>query len=273
MMTTVRVSLLLVWLAACGGGGKHTEQADAGDDGNEQFDMAVDAKPPNVTHLGTVQAVRVGAGGTSTLIGFYDVPSTAPGCTWTYAGSCSLQTCATSSGLVADSAGAITLAVGTTQGTSTPTGTTYPGVALPALDPGTTFSASAAGSTVPAFNSASIIVPAMLGGVQPPDMTAIMKSQPLDVSWTPVDGRFYVNISQQGIGTPYPAAYAQTLRCTGSTLTGGVTIDPSLLSPFDTSMQATLSIAALASDDVTAGDYDVTVRVLILDVGRKVSFQ
>jgi hypothetical protein len=88
-----------------------------------------------------------------------------------------------------------------------------------------------------------------------------------------VAGRYYVNISQQTIASPYPAAFAQTLRCIGSSQDGSVTIDPSLLAPFDTSTQGTLYVAAYASDDVAAGDYDVTVRVLIVDMARKVSFQ
>jgi hypothetical protein len=273
-MPIVRVSLLLLSLAACGGGGnQQMGQTDSGVDDNEPVDMAIDAKPANVTHLGTVQAARIGTGTSTTSIGFYDVPSTAPGCTWTYAGSCSLQTCAASSGLVADSAGAVTLTVGTTPMTSTPNGTTYPGVVLPALDPGTSVSASAAGGTVPAFTSASLVVPAALAGVQPPDSTLIMKSQPLTVTWTPVAGSYYVNISQQTIASPYPASFAQTLRCIGSAQLGSVVIDPTLLAGFDTSMQANLYAGALASDDVTAGDYDVTVRVLIVDMIRKVSFQ
>ena len=129
---------------------------------------AIDAKPPNTTHRGLVQAARIGTS-SQLAVGFYHVTDGAAGCTWTFAGGCSLAHCPTGSGLAATSAGAVTYTIGSATQTMSPTATNAYGAAnAPTIATGSAVMASAAGSAdIPAFTSSMLVMPEALTVMAP----------------------------------------------------------------------------------------------------------
>ncbi len=277
----MRVSLLLTVAAlggpACGddGGSLRHDAGDSADhDAAVDIDAPVDAKPPNLTHRGLVQLARVGSTNGSISIGFYETPQDAPGCTWTYAGACSLQACEPTSGLVADSAGDVTVTVDGMATTVSPNAATYQTAGQPApLTTGSSVTMTAAGDTVPAFSSPTLIVPAALEVLTPISGTGFDRTQTLTASWTPVAGRAYINVSQTGNSGPYPASYLRTIRCDVDAQLGTVDITPSLLGAFTADVNAYVTVAANVTETQDVGVYEVQSRVLSLDMVRMLGVQ
>jgi hypothetical protein len=223
-----------------------------------------------------VQGVHIVGGGIPISAGFYDVPTSAQGCTWTYAGSCSLALCDANAGLVAASAGVITFTVGTTSATVTPSGTgTYPSTAPPSpLTPGTTAQVSAAGATVPAFTSGSLTMPAPLQVTSPADGATINTTQPFTFTWAPVAGDAYINLSQDPTSAPYPSGNTRTIRCEVPAQDGMVTIAVELVGQLVAGTNnVTATASALAAETQDVGNYEVTVRLIALDASRRLNVQ
>jgi hypothetical protein len=275
-------AVLVLTVAACGGGGGSgtTDGGGGGDDdgggGSDSApipDAPVDAAPPNTAHRGLAQATRIGAATSATVsIGFYDTPSDAPGCTWTYIGSCSLEACETDAGLVAASAGAVTYTADATPSTYTPTGATYMTAGLANVGEGSSITISAEGDTVPAFTTAALTMPAPLEVSAPVDNGTIDRTQPLTAAWTPVAGNVYFNISQQFNDGPYPSSYARTIRCEVDAQDGTVDVPTSLLAGLAPG-SVNVSVCASATDIVEAGAYEVTGRLLAVDGTRQMTVE
>jgi hypothetical protein len=266
-------ALVMLALAGCSDDGGGTRSDASTVDEARPVDAAVDARPPNTTHRGLVQAVRIGANTSPTSIGFYDVPTTATGCTWMYSGGCSMQNCPAGAGLVAASAGNVTVTVGTTPTTVSPTGAMYPPATPSPITPGTTVQMAAAGATVPAFTSMTLTTPEPLTVTAPADNAAVMRTEPLTVTWTAGTGDAYVNLSQTQSGGPYPATYVHTIRCDVQASAGTFQIPTDLMGALDGGAQANVVVAGTAGQTQDVGDYEVTTRVIVLDVIRMVSVQ
>lgn len=261
-------AFVLLALVGCGNDGATPSDGRTADE--QPPDAPIDAKPPNTTHRGLIQGVRLGASTSPPGIGFYEVPSTAAGCTWTYAGGCSLQSCEQTAGHVAVSAGDITYTVGTASATFMPDGSArYTGTPPAPLASGTTVTASAAGAAVPAFTTGTLVTPDPITVTAPASDAVIMRVQPLTVSWTPTAGQVYVNISQTQNGGPYPATYARTIRCDVAASLGTIDLPTELLAGLEAGMQANFVAAAMVTESQDAGDYEVTFRVLVADMLRQ----
>lgn len=276
MRSTWAISLAV--LAACGGGDDgNTTPNDGGGGGGDSspaIDAPVDAAPPNTAHRGLAQAARIGDMTNGTIsAGFYDVPTDAPGCTWTYDGSCSLQSCETDAGLVAASAGELTFTVDGSATMVSPTGDAYSPSQIANLVDGASVTIAAAGATVPAFTTSALVMPATLTVSAPANNGTIDRTMPLTASWTATSGMVYVNISQTSNGGPYPASYARTIRCDVDAQAGSVAIPTSLLSGLATGMNANLYVAASAAQTLDAGAYEVTGRLLAIDAVRAMTVE
>jgi hypothetical protein len=267
----------LVVCVACGDDGGSSRRdggdGDAVHDG-AAVDTAIDAKPPNETQRGLVQLARVGASNGSITAGFYSTPQGATGCTWTYAGVCSLHACDMTSGLVADSAGDVTVTVDGTATTVTRNVADYTVTGQPApLTMGSTVTMAGSGDTVPAFSSGSLAVPEALTVSGPAGGGTIDRTQTLTATWTPAPGRAYVNISQGPSNGPYPASYLRTIRCDVDAQAGTVDIAPSLLAGLEAGVNVNFTVAANASEVQDVGAWEVTTRVLALDATRMMGVQ
>jgi hypothetical protein len=252
----------LALLSSCGNDGPTTTEADGGIR-DASIDAPADAPPPNTTHRGLVQAVHFPAANPQLGGGFYEAPSSAPGCRWTFAGPCSMAACEADAGLVAVSAGTLTATFDQTIVTLTPNAMARYATAdtLPALPPGTMMTVSAEGSTVAAFSSPALTMPALIE-VATPTTTLLLRNQPLSVRWTAVAGSGYINISQNVAGIPYPEGF-RTLRCEVDASTGGVDVPVELLEQLEAGT-ATFTISAMDKYTQDVGGYEVTVRLVAL---------
>jgi hypothetical protein len=260
-------------IAACGGSGDKPIDGNSAIDTPDEHDAAIDARPPNTTHRGLVQFTRINGTTGPSSIGFYEVPDGAPGCTWTFEGACSLQLCEDGNGLAAVSAGDVTITVNGTAMMSTPSGAVYPSVSLTG-SAGMTMSATAVGATVPAFTSSTITLVDQLTDIVPANMTSVDHTLPLAVAWTAAPGRFYVNISQTPNTGPFPSGFRTTIRCEGDAQSGSVTIPASIMGGLSPAMMnPSFSVANMAATTLDAGDYEVTVRALALQMSSRLVVQ
>jgi hypothetical protein len=269
-------AIALLALAACGddGGSTRSDGGPPGDDQSVELDAAVDARPPNTAHRGLIQGIRLGMNTSTPGVGFYEVPGSATGCTWTYAAACSLQSCDVDSGLVPMSAGDITYTVGGTPITIAPDGSAdYPNVTSPPMAPGTSVMASAPGATVPAFTTATLVTPDPIMVLGPPANTTISQAQPLTTSWTPAAGRVYINLSQSPIDGPYPSTYRHTIRCDADAMLGTYDIPTELIAGLEPGTNLNFVLGASVTDIMDVGDYEVMFRLLDVEMVRTLTVQ
>ncbi len=266
-------TLVLFVMTACGGGGMDMEPTSDATSRDDARGPGVDAPPPNTSHRGLVQVARLDTG-TQISVGFYRVPDGSAGCTWTFLGACSLAVCADDAGLVAASAGTVTFSLDATTKTVTPDADGRYPPASAAAAPGTSVQASAAGAAdVPSFTSSSLVLPEPLAVSAPANGGVLTRSDPLTVTWTPVPGEAYVTVSQAQIASPFPASHARTIRCDVSSQTGSLVVPVELLAALQPGIDASITVAAQATERRDAGPYEVQTRLLALDSTRRLSVQ
>ncbi|MGE0551705.1 MAG: hypothetical protein AB7O24_16365 [Kofleriaceae bacterium] len=262
-------------VGGCGGnGGGGSDPADAA------LDSALDSMPvivpPNTTRLGTVQAVHFTSGNSQAQAGFYEEPVDGPGCTWTYAGRCSLAVCDSNAGLIATSAGNIAFTIGSGSVTLVPDELARytPSAAVPPIPPGTSVSVSSAGAAVGGFGAA-LIMPTPLDVTAPQNNATVDRSQPLAFSWSATQGLAYVNLSQTSVpDAPYPSIYVRTIRCEFPAELGAGNVPSELMSQLEPGTSNLIAYAtALVVQAITAGDYAVKVRLLAIDTTMQLSVQ
>lgn len=274
MVRTHMLALLMV--AACGGDDSSVVRDGGNDTDAHPPDAPVDAPPPITTHRGLVQVVSIAGGNASVTAGFFSTPAGAPGCTWTFDGACSLAVCDVNAGLVAQSAGTLSIAIdGGTPVTVTVDGSNrYAYQSLGAVPAGALIAVSAPGGSVGAFTATPLAMPTPLAVSAPVANATVDRSQPLVFTWTAAAGGAYLNLSQESDpNSPYPATYRRTVRCDlASAQTGTATVPASMMSAFAPGMVlATLAGAAL--DTRVVGEYDVAVRLIAVDSVRMLTLQ
>ncbi len=264
----MRYAPLVFVIAACGGGDDAPTNPGDGGTNDASPDAPPDARVPITSHRGLVQAVTI-ANSNNVAAGFYETPTSAAGCTWTYSGACSLATCV-GSGIVAADAGVITATIGTSMVTLTPTNAQYNQTAAP-LTPGATIQVSAAGATVPAFTAGPVTMPSTVAVSAPTTGSMMSKASPLTVTWTAGTGNVYVNLSQTTNGGPYPASHARTIRCTFPSQDGTATVPADIVGGLEAGMAVQLVVAGLDVMTVISGAYEIELRAIALDSVRQLN--
>jgi hypothetical protein len=267
----MRSSRYLVLALAIGCGDDGAMTGDAGSDS----ESVADARGPNTTRRGLVQGIYSSSGSSVLAAGFYDVAEGAPGCTWSFVGTCSLAVCEMTSGLVAVSAGTITFTIADTPTQVTPdSANAYPSTSVASMPPGTSAMATAAGATVPSFTSAALVMPSPLTVTAPQNNAVVDRSQPLPITWTPAPGFVYVNISQTYVQSlPFPQGQLRTIRCDYGGPEGAGIVPIDLIGQLEPNMQASITVTSTASQNLTAGDFDVIVRLVAYDMTRALAIQ
>jgi len=267
----MRYAPLVFMIAACGGG--DDSPSNPRDDGGiiePSPDAMPDARVPITTHRGLVQAVAIGSTSGQLAAGFYETPTTAAGCTWTYSGPCSLTTCV-GAGITAADAGVITGMIGTNAVTLTPANATYNQTSAGALTPGTAIQVSAAGNTVPAFTAGPVTMPTAVAVTAPTTGSMLSKASALTTTWTAGTGDVYVNLSQMTNGGPYPASHARTIRCTFPSQDGTATVPADMIGGLESGMSVQLVVGGVDLTTVVSGAYEIELRALAVDSVRQLN--
>lgn len=258
-----------LWMLGCGG---DTSSADVDGPGVPDDGPPDSARPPNTTHHGLVQGVHQ-ASGSQLSAGFYDTPAGAPGCTWSFAGSCSLAICSATSGLVAVDAGPITVTIDGTARTLTPdVDARYPFDSSPTLPPGTALTFTAPGGGVGPLSSRVFVMPSLPVVTAPADGASIDRTVALPITWTATTGRVAVAISQAQVQSPFPASFERSIRCDLDAAAGAAEIPAELLGQLEPGM-IRLVVATQDRDILEIGAHEVTVRAVAADAPRMLLVQ
>jgi hypothetical protein len=182
-------------------------------------------------------------------------------CTLSTAGSCQVYSCASNSALTPVNAGVIQITGGGQTVTLTPDGGTYPSMTSMSSElftPGTYVMLSAAGGTVPAFNSTlpepgelTLTSPALVLGMT----VNLPRTAPLDVTWSGNSaGNATVSLAQNNGSTTTSAV------CTWAASLGSGQIPAAALGAFNAG-QGSLSASVTSSAPINAGGYLLTTTL------------
>lgn len=248
----------------------HDGDLDAGGSDADPIDAVV----PNVTHHGIVQGVHFASGTSQLSAGFYDTPTGAPGCSWTFAGACSIAICPSTAGLVGVSAGAIAITIDQAGTTLAPDASSeYPFQSGRPLPPGTTVAFAAEGGIVGAFSTRTFVMPAPLVVTAPADAGTIDRTQPLSIAWTATAGRVFVGISQNLLGSPFPATFERAIRCNLDAAVGAAEIPIVIVEQLAAGEMASVIVAAQDQTSYEVGVHEVNARLLAVEAPLTLSVQ
>ena len=239
--------LLLIALAACGGGSAMTS-------GGDDVAPGIDAGGTNtLDHAGTVMAQTYMASNATGGSASAYFASAAGGCATATVGACEIATCTNLAGTQAE-AGTVAITGGTQNVALTPeTDKTYTTLTTTTalFTGGETLKATALGGDVPAF-TATVTAPTLAKITSPAKpasfMLAVDRAHDLAVTWTGGGG---------GKLQVFVSGGNKQVTCRFDASAGAGTVPAAVLGMLPTG-SGSFAMASIASAEVAAGDYAVT---------------